>query len=611
MTAAAPSSILAVRLQGLGDVLMTTPALRAARRAWPDARLTMLVGRQAAPAVASNPHLDEVVTVDERLFFGRRLLGLLGLARRLRRRRFDLALAFSRSPALRVWLALAGVRRVRVLPPRTDEPAPAIWEAAPYEAEENLALLDSAARGHGTAMDFVIPAAAHARAEALLAPLGGRPVLVLAPGGGENAAWRIPQKRWPAARFAELADAAREGWGMAAVVVGGASDGARVREMAARARHPVLDATAESLEVAAGLVARAALLATNDSVAMHLGLILGTPFVALFGPTNPRAVLPREGRYRVVRAGVACSPCFWQARPRLAPSAGRGAFTGCPHPRSSCLEEIAVADVLRAAESLLEDAPLPGAPGLRPLEPTAAPAVTSPALSVVLPMKDEADNVEEAVRSAARAAAALVPSFEIVAVDDGSEDGTAERLRTLREELGDILRVVRHDRNLGYGAALRSGFQASRGELVFYTDSDNQFDLGELRDVLPLMRDQDVVLGYRLRRREGWTRRLSSRIFNGLSQSVLGVTARDVNCSFKLFRGDMLRSLELTSDGFLIDVEIVARLQRKGWRAIQHGVRHFPRRAGRSTVRFSDVPRTLWSTARLWRRLRREERPWR
>jgi len=166
------------------------------------------------------------------------------------------------------------------------------------------------------------------------------------------------------------------------------------------------------------------------------------------------------------------------------------------------------------------------------------------------------------------------------------------------------LRVLSHATNRGYGAALRAGFAESRGDLVFYTDSDNQFDLSELDGFLPLMAEEDAVLGYRLERREGWLRRLSSGVFNRLSGAALGMRIRDLNCSFKLLRGELIRGLTLESEDFFIDTELVARLHRGGWRYVQRGVHHYPRSAGRSSVRPGDVPRTIASLLRMRRRLR-------
>ena len=231
---------------------------------------------------------------------------------------------------------------------------------------------------------------------------------------------------------------------------------------------------------------------------------------------------------------------------------------------------------------------------------------TVPALSIVLPAFNEEGNIERAVREAIACATAITSAHEIVVVNDGSRDGTASILTGLSRELGPSLRIIEHPVNLGYGVSLRDGFRATRGDLVFYTDSDNQFDLGELRDLIPLMKDHDVVLGYRLDRQDPWVRRFVSGGFNRLSSWAFGMSVRDLNCSFKLFRGDLIRALPLDSADFFIDTELVARIHRGGFRYVQRGVRHYPRTAGRSTVRPSDVPRTLVSLARIWFRLRRE-----
>jgi dolichol-phosphate mannosyltransferase len=232
-----------------------------------------------------------------------------------------------------------------------------------------------------------------------------------------------------------------------------------------------------------------------------------------------------------------------------------------------------------------------------------------PRLSIVLPAFDEEANIETAVRHALEAGGRLAPPCEVIAVDDGSRDGTAAVLERLRPELGEALVVVRHGVNRGYGAALRAGFAAARGELIFYTDSDNQFDLGELEGFLPLMERCDAVLGWRIDRQDPALRRFVSGVFNRLSSLLLSVPARDLNCSFKLFEAERLRELPLVSDDFFIDTELVALLHRAGWRWEQRGVRHYPRRAGRSTVRPSDVPRTLAALGRMWQRLRALPRP--
>lgn len=227
-----------------------------------------------------------------------------------------------------------------------------------------------------------------------------------------------------------------------------------------------------------------------------------------------------------------------------------------------------------------------------------------PTLSVVLPAFNEQGNIERAVRSSAEAVAPLVDDYEIVVVDDGSRDATPAILKRLGDELGPRLQVVTHATNLGYGIALRAGFDAARGRYIFYTDADNQFDLRELERFLPALEGVDAILGYRVGRQDGAFRLMVSNGYNALASFAFGMNVRDLNCSFKLFRREALTSLHLEEERFFIDTEIVIQLHRAGYRYSQDGVRHYPRTSGKSTVSPADVPRTFFALLKLWAKLR-------
>ena len=230
-----------------------------------------------------------------------------------------------------------------------------------------------------------------------------------------------------------------------------------------------------------------------------------------------------------------------------------------------------------------------------------------PALSIVLPAYNEEGNIERGVRDAAAAAADLAPPYEIVVVDDGSRDRTGEILARLAAEMGARLRVVRHPVNEGYGAALRDGFRATTGELVFYTDSDNQFDLRELADILPLMKDVDAVLGYRVDRQDPWMRRAVSGGFNRLSSTALG----HVGARPELLVQALPRA---TSSAPCPSTRPTSSWTPRWWRASTAragatcsaacGTTRAPPGGRRCAP--SDVPRTLVSLARMWLRLRGE-----
>lgn len=203
-------------------------------------------------------------------------------------------------------------------------------------------------------------------------------------------------------------------------------------------------------------------------------------------------------------------------------------------------------------------------------------------LSIVLPCLDEAANVVAAVRAATAAAERVARAHEIVVVDDGSSDGTAALAEGLAARDGRV-RVLRHDGNRGYGAALRSGIGAARMPWIFLTDADLQFDLDELDAFVPLTAEADLVVGWRIARRDPLIRRANAAAWNWLVQHVFELDVRDVDCAFKLLRRDVVAGLELTSGGATISTELLVKALANGARLRQLGVHHRPRVAGRQS----------------------------
>jgi glycosyltransferase involved in cell wall biosynthesis len=200
-------------------------------------------------------------------------------------------------------------------------------------------------------------------------------------------------------------------------------------------------------------------------------------------------------------------------------------------------------------------------------------------LSIILPAFNEAANIVTAVTSALAAGHRFSPPVEVIVVDDGSSDATASVVQQLAE--GDNrVRLVRHPVNQGYGDALKSGFAAARMPLVFFTDADNQFDLDELGTFVDLIDRVDVVAGYRINRCDPWFRRLNAAVWNYVVRALYYVPVRDIDCAFKMFRREVFDGLQLDSMGAMVNTELMVKLGRSGYRVVEVGVHHYPRRAG-------------------------------
>jgi glycosyltransferase involved in cell wall biosynthesis len=230
-------------------------------------------------------------------------------------------------------------------------------------------------------------------------------------------------------------------------------------------------------------------------------------------------------------------------------------------------------------------------------------------ISAVLPAYNEEAIIERTVRHVAEVLAGLAERFEIVVVNDGSRDGTAAVLARLQaDEPALHLRVVTHQHNRGYGAALASGFDAAREELVFLTDGDKQFDVAELATFLPHFDDRtDLVIGWRRHRADPPLRRLNAWGWRLLVNGLFGYTARDVDCAFKLVRRRVWQGLTVHARGATFSAELLVKARRLGYRVKERPVSHFPRTAGRPTGARPDViVRAFRELFQLWRNLDRE-----
>jgi len=205
-------------------------------------------------------------------------------------------------------------------------------------------------------------------------------------------------------------------------------------------------------------------------------------------------------------------------------------------------------------------------------------------LSIVVPMYNEQGIAQQAVRKLLDAMKGYEADFEILIVESGSTDQTPKIVDELAKKHRQV-RALHQKKKEGLGSAIRHGFGNSKMDLVLYMDGDNPFDAKVIRQAIPLMKDADAVLGYRLGDRESFKRWFFSKGYNALIRLVVGVRVRDVNFSFKMLRKEALAKLDLRSNGFFIDAEIIAELKRKNCAWQEMGIPYTERAEGSSTVR--------------------------
>lgn len=224
-------------------------------------------------------------------------------------------------------------------------------------------------------------------------------------------------------------------------------------------------------------------------------------------------------------------------------------------------------------------------------------------LSLVLPAHNEEDNIEIVVKAALATLPAYAPDFEILIVNDGSRDKTASIIDALHQSDARVV-PIHHIANQGYGGALKSGFTASTGDFVMFMDADRQFDIRDISLLAPFVDLFDIVAGFRMERSDPIHRRVNAEIFNLAVRILFGVHMRDLDCAFKIFRGEQIRGLALTTSGALINAETQAKLRRHGASLVQIGVPHHPRVAGQATGGdLNVILRAMRETVSLWIRM--------
>jgi glycosyltransferase involved in cell wall biosynthesis len=215
-------------------------------------------------------------------------------------------------------------------------------------------------------------------------------------------------------------------------------------------------------------------------------------------------------------------------------------------------------------------------------------------ISVTLPALNEAENIEELSKEIIQYFESNHMLYEIIIINDGSSDETGKVADALASKHENIS-TIHHLQNKGYGKSLKDGFQASKYEHLFFTDSDRQFKINCLDKFLPFMEEgrADMVIGYRVDRKDNFLRKFLACCFNRIVRTIFSLDYKDIDCAFKLFKRGSFECLEVKSDDFLFNTELLAKSHFKKLRIIQLGVEHYPRHRGKSTISFKFIPLTL------------------
>jgi glycosyltransferase involved in cell wall biosynthesis len=224
-----------------------------------------------------------------------------------------------------------------------------------------------------------------------------------------------------------------------------------------------------------------------------------------------------------------------------------------------------------------------------------------PSLSIFFPAYNDAGTIASLAIVAHMTARELTDDYEVIVVEDGSPDHTGELLDEMAKSF-PWLKVVHHEKNKGYGGALRTGFATASKELVFYTDGDAQYDPRELRSLWQAFGpDVDFVNGFKMGRSDPFHRIVIGRVYHHFVKTMFGLRVRDVDCDFRLMKRSVFDKVVLERSSGVICVELMKKVQDHGFRIAQVGVRHFHRTYGKSQFfNFPRVARTLLDLMNLW-----------
>lgn len=353
--------ILIIKLCCVGDILFTTPALRALRRGFPEAHLAYLVGSWSKEIIEDNPNLDEIIIYDAPAHASSRwraFIRTLSCLRKLRQKKFDLAVIFHRTSFSGLFALLAGIpKRIgfdygglgRLLTRKV------VFDASKHEVDRYLDVVTSLGiESAGRTTEMKVMAKEENYVSNLLQTHGvktvDRVVAILA-GGGKNPGASMPIKRWQAEKFARLADTIIEKYKVKVIFLGGPGDEEVVKKVVSGMKNESINLVGKTnFKQLAAILTHCQLFIGGDSGPLHIAAAVGTPTIGIFGPSDPRLVAPKGENHLVIWKHVSCSPCYQPETVRT-----NFDFSICPRGIPECMEKIMVEDILAAVREQMEE----------------------------------------------------------------------------------------------------------------------------------------------------------------------------------------------------------------------------------------------------------------
>ena len=225
-------------------------------------------------------------------------------------------------------------------------------------------------------------------------------------------------------------------------------------------------------------------------------------------------------------------------------------------------------------------------------------------VSIFYPCYNDWGTIGSMVLLTVQTAERLGLDYDVTLVDDGSGEHTQDVLAEIEHRF-PVVRIIRHEQNGGYGAALRTGFGAASREWIFYTDGDAQYDVREMERLLEHTGpDVDVVQGVKIERNDPLHRIIVGRIYHWIVKIAFGLKLSDVDCDFRLIRRTVFDRITLVSDSGVICAEMMTKIQRAGFRVLEVPVHHYQRAHGKSQFfNFPRIFRVAKNLTALWIRL--------